>query len=69
MAKKKEKKKTAEEVELVGGPRDGDRIRLVYPPPARIRLAFPEWCNYYLKDDGRMHYDMSIPWETLRDDF
>ena len=36
----------AKGAEFVGGPRDGDTLRLVNPPPAKIRLAFPVWCTY-----------------------
>lgn len=31
---------------FVGGPRDGDEMRLVNPPPPALRLAMPEWCTY-----------------------
>lgn len=31
---------------LVGGPRDGETMRLAPDPQEWIRLAFPEWCTY-----------------------
>jgi len=47
---------TAAEYRFVGGPRDDTEMRLVYPPPEQIRLAFPEWCTYQFvkdtKEDG-----------------
>lgn len=31
---------------FVGGPRDGDTIRLANPPWGWIRLGMPEWSTY-----------------------
>jgi len=38
-----------------GGPRDQSSFRVVNPPPAKIRFAFPEWCTYEF-GDGAYHY-------------
>ena len=34
-----------------GGPRDGDSLRMVNPPPEFLRLAFPDWCTYERTDE------------------
>lgn len=44
--KESSKKINHYEYEFVGGPRDGQKLDMAVPPMNRIRLAFPEWCNY-----------------------
>lgn len=39
-------------MEFMDGPRIGTMIRLINPPPKKIRLAFPEWTTYVLRDSG-----------------
>lgn len=52
MARKKkqtntnENKEKSKKFDLIGGPRNGDTMILVNPPPKYLRLAFPEWCTY-----------------------
>ena len=66
--KKATKKKAAEknfvEVTFRGGPRDGDTMHLCNPPPLFIRLAFPEWCNYFLRE-GTTEYDYNMEREPI----
>lgn len=65
MAKTK-KASTSVEIHLNGGPRNGDTLRVANPPPPRIRLAIPEWCNYYRKGDSLLfEYDDTTPWVSL----
>jgi hypothetical protein len=33
-------------VKLVGGPKDGEVLRMANPLPFRVRFAWPEWCVY-----------------------
>ena len=64
--KTKTKEDTAVQIYFFGGPRDGKTLRVVNPPPSRMRLAFPEWCNYYRKGKTLDYeYDMTKPWVTL----
>lgn len=56
MKKKQPKIPNDKEYTLVGGPRDGDTMRLIYPPPPVMRLAIPEWATY--------HYDKNL--DTFR---
>lgn len=68
MAAKKKTKKKAEknyvEVTFRGGPRDGDTMPLMNPPPPFVRLAFPEWCNYFLRE-GTAEYDYDMEREPI----
>jgi hypothetical protein len=65
---KKDKPENAVTITLSGGPRDGDKLRMKNPPPVRIRLAFPNWCNYYQVDDTLIfEYDMDKPWVPLNE--
>lgn len=65
MAKKNEPvKKTSIEVTFRGGPRNGDTMYLMYPPPPFVRLAFPEWCNYFLRE-GTAEYDYDMDREPI----
>jgi len=50
MAKRKSKEPNYCIAMLDGGPRNGEQMRVVVPPPPYIRLAFPEWCAYVLKE-------------------
>lgn len=64
MVKKKSKKdEKVAEIYFFGGPRDGTKMRVVNPPPPRLRLAFPDWCNYYrIKETMDYEYDMDREW-------
>jgi len=48
--KKTQEQKDAEKrvklCEFIGGPKDGEKITIVNPPPEKIRMAIPEWCTY-----------------------
>lgn len=35
------------------GPRDGEDLRLVSPPPPYVKLAFPDWCVYVRREKVR----------------
>lgn len=63
--KKDTSKKTSVEVTFHGGPRDGDRMHLCNPPPPFVRLAFPDWCNYFLREDGSADYDYDMEREPI----
>lgn len=67
-AKKKGKKKSnSMQVTFKGGPRDGETmlITAINTPP-RMRLAFPEWCNYYRDGESSVYYyDMETPWVSV----
>ena len=66
MARRKREDNSACEIYFVDGPRGGTNLRVVNPPPARLRLAFPEWCNYYRKGNTLDYeYDMETEWVTL----
>ena len=42
-----------------GGPRDGDTMHVCNPPNAFMRLAMPEWANYFrIGDSLDFEYDM-----------
>lgn len=63
MAKRKREDNSACEIYFVDGPRAGTNMRVVNPPPPRLRLAFPEWCNYYRKENTLDYeYDMETEW-------
>ena len=64
MAKKKLNKQTSFQITFEGGPRDGETMLVsAIKPPPRMRLAFPEWCNYYRRDESSVYYyDMETPW-------
>lgn len=62
-AKKDDNKLT---IHFRGGPRDGqtmvvDKNRV----PERMRLALPEWANYYRVDDTDVFEYRDIPWVPL----
>lgn len=68
MARKrtKEKEETAIQITFEGGPRDGTAMRVGNPPPPRLRLAFPEWCNYYrVGNTSSYKFDNEIPWVSV----
>lgn len=52
MATKKKKKKgdgdkpSHRDCRFVGGPRDGETLRLAYVPMEWVRLMYPTWCTY-----------------------
>lgn len=46
MPAKKAKQILAVEVPFVGGPRDGEKIRVSNPPSKLLRLAVPSWATY-----------------------
>lgn len=56
--KKKDESKVAHSVDVTfhGGPRDGDVLHFRNPPPPHVRLAFPEWCDYFLRP-GTTEYE------------
>lgn len=62
--KKDTTKKTSVEVTFHGGPRNGDTMHLSNPPPPFVRLAFPEWCNYFLRE-GTADYDYDMEREPI----
>lgn len=59
---------TAIDVELLDGPRKGDKLRLVNPPPSKIRLIVPgtslDWCTYEYIGEGTYKYIGDIPLNT-----
>lgn len=66
MVKKKVKEDSSVQISFDGGPRDGTTMRVLNPPPPRLRLAFPEWCNYYQVGNSSVYeYNMEIPWVTV----
>lgn len=46
---KSEKEKNYKDFLLVGGPRDGEELRLDRRPPPFLKLGMPEWCVYEYK--------------------
>ena len=62
--KKKAKRSTNMEIAFSGGPKDGDTMLVsAIHPPLKLRLAFPEWCNYYKEGESSVYcYDMETPW-------
>jgi len=66
MAKKNEKAPNAVDIDLRGGPRDGETLRVCIPPPSRLRLGFPEWANYYQVGSSTVYeFDNQKPWVSL----
>lgn len=66
MAKKQEKTPSAVDIDLRGGPRDGETLRVSIPPPPRLRLALPEWANYYQVGSSTVYeFDNRKPWVSL----
>lgn len=51
---------SAVDVELLDGPRRGDKLRLVNPPPKQLRLILPGdpkgWCTYKLVSNTQYEY-------------
>lgn len=63
--RKKEEKKTYEEVTFVGGPRDGRMMHLMNNPmPPFLKLAFPEWCHYFHRP-GTLEYEYDMEREPI----
>ena len=64
---KKQKQSNSMQITFEGGPRNGDTMMVsAIKPPSRIRLAFPEWCNYYRRGESSVYYyDMETPWVSL----
>lgn len=68
MARKKVKQKeeTSVQITFEGGPRDATAMRVGNPPPPRLRLAFPEWCNYYrIGNSYSYRFDNETPWVSV----
>lgn len=68
MARKKVKQKeeTSVQITFEGGPRDSTAMRVGNPPPPRLRLAFPEWCNYYrIGNSYSYRFDNETPWVSV----
>ncbi len=64
--KVKQKEETAVQITFQGGPRDGTVLRVGNPPPPRLRLAFPEWCNYYRVGNSYSYkFDNETPWVSV----
>ena len=63
--KKAKKGKVIEKVmvEFLDGPRQGDKIEFVSPPPSMVRMAFPEWGTYELVGANQYRHigDIKIP--------
>lgn len=58
--KKKTEKQNWDEVTFIGGPRAGETLRVMNNPlPPFLRLAFPEWCNYFLRP-GTLDYEYDM---------
>lgn len=63
--KKSTAKKTHEVATFHGGPRDGDTMSVSVVAPPFLRLAFPEWCNYFRREDGSTDYDYDMDREPI----
>lgn len=50
-------------LEFADGPKEGKEIRLVNPPPAQVRLAFPEWCTYEVRGN-KLYYIGDVEIDT-----
>ena len=54
------------EIEFKGGPRDGTKMRVSESSvPSQIRLALPEWANYYRVNSSLLFEYKDCEWEPL----
>lgn len=63
-------KDRAIDADFVGGPRDGDKMRIAYPPMPYCRLAFPEWCTYEWSETEQAYLYIGtepVPQEVYRE--
>lgn len=42
--------------DFVGGPKDGESIRLCDPPVKFFRTAIPEWCTYEFNEKEEKYF-------------
>lgn len=52
----KEKQRTIGGVKFSGGPKDGERMDVCWPPPPVLRFGFPEWSRYELTGESTYEY-------------